>query len=172
MVADRRAKVVNILYYLHGLCTTQDLSQAAPNTNTQPDSAAIAGTRMPLLDCAQTPGDQHLGYIKHIISHLNGVLHAPGSTPAQAALANQIITALSNVNLKLEQIQQDAQQLIQMDDAHFQASPLLGEIEHLASQANGGWFDQGTGKTYAGTEAIYGMIQSLAAFDVQPFKAQ
>ncbi len=171
-INDMRAKIVNMLYYLHGLCTSQDLSSAAPGTWTQADNQDIASTKVPLLDCAQTPMPDALGYMRHIIKHLNGVINSPGVTVNQVALATQIIQEVSDVNAKLERILQDAQQLVKLNDAQFHASPLLNDIALQASEAAQGWLDPGTGTMHPGANIIYSQIENLASFSLMPYPSQ
>ncbi|HLZ61869.1 MAG TPA: serine/threonine-protein kinase [Ktedonosporobacter sp.] len=167
---DKRSRIVDILYYLHGLCTPQDLSLAAPNTSILPDVPEPATTRVPLLNCAQVPNPE--SYIQHIIIHLNGVIHSSGSTPNQTKLAAQIIQALSSIEVNLNQLLSDCQKLIQMNDDQLMNSPLLHDVEFQASHTTEGWYDPATQTTHPDTLVTYDQIQALATFDLVPYHGQ
>ncbi len=171
VINDRRAKVVNILYYLHGQCAQQDLSNAALNTWAQPDLPTIATNKVPLLDCAQSPLPGNLSYIDFMIGQLNGLSNSPNATTNQKKLATQIASDLRNVKDRLGHALSDAQQLVKLDDTQFPNSPLIHDMNVFVSEAYGGWTDPGSGTIHPGVNVLYRQIQNLATFDIQPYTA-
>lgn len=169
--ADRRRKVVNSLYYLHGLCTPSDLSRAAPNTTTQADLATIAENKVSLLACAQTPTPGNQGYIDLMISQLDKLVQSPDATANQKKLASQLKTELLDVKGRLELALLDAQSLLALDDAQFAASPLMQQMEGSVGQAYGGWADPASVALHPGANMLSDQVQSLATFDLQPYTA-
>jgi len=109
------------------------------------------------------------GYLYHIGLHLHGLATSPGATAAQKQLAIQIDTALSKVELLLEQIRQDAKQLVNRTDAQLlQASSftLLDAMVKHAQDMFVGQFDPATGEIANGITQIHYAIQRLATLEV------
>ena len=131
----RRQDIVDILYYLDGqACVHPDLQGVPQGTPTTPENTTIANiARVPLLQlCGQLPVPS---YLVHIGVHLNGVIHAPGATPDQMKLTNQITMEMSELNLLLEKVHQDAQQLVKMSDAQLLQPSAQALINDLTIQA-------------------------------------
>jgi hypothetical protein len=67
--------------------------------------------RIPLLTVnpmTQSP----TGYIYHIQTHLQGITSSPGATDAQQTLAGKMDTELNKINAFLQQVRQDAKNLL------------------------------------------------------------
>jgi eukaryotic-like serine/threonine-protein kinase len=164
---NRRQKVINILYILHGQCANQDLQNAPAGAIRKPD-VGIETTQIPLLECPQNP-DPAGGYVRHTLFHLNGLIQSPGATADQKQLAAQITREMDDVNANLEQILKDDQKLVLTDNAHFDTAPERQDIGLQISDALSGWVDPNTHVIHPGAAIIYEQIQSLATFDVQPY---
>jgi hypothetical protein len=115
------------------------------------------------------------GYLYHINKHLRGVIQAPGATSNQHQLATQIAIALNDVTNWLEQVRQDAKQLIATPAAQWlsQASfALLNHLETQAGYAYNGQLNPNTNQTQEGVLQIHHEIQRLATFDVTQYTQQ
>lgn len=164
---NRRQKVINILYILHGQCAKQDLQNVPAGVINRPD-VGIDTTQIPLLECPQNP-DPAGGYVRHTLFHLNGLIQSPGATTDQKQLAAQITREMDNVNANLEQILKDEQKLVLTDNAHFDTAPERQDIGLQIRMALSGWVDPATQTVHPGAAIIYGQIQGLATFDLTPY---
>jgi serine/threonine protein kinase len=164
-----RQSVVDILYYLDGRdCVQPDLQGIPPGTPSTPESATIStDASAGLLDlCGQ---QQVPGYLVHIDTHLNGIVHAPGATPGQIKLAAQINTKINQVNSLLEKIRQDAQQLVKMTDAQLLQSSSQAILNDLATQAGSAYNGQNNSagnQGQPGVQQIHDDIERLGTLDV------
>jgi hypothetical protein len=182
-----RQQLVNILYYLDGECTRADLQGLPAHTPTAPQNATIAHiAHFALLNpCVQEEQEQaqllkqvfhHIphNYVDHLLFHMAGVIQSPGATSNQRALALQINTAINNVKTWLEQVRQDAEQLLHMQNAQLtQLSGLaiLGDLEAQARYAYAGRTDPASGQMQQGATWIYDNVERLATFDVTPYRS-
>ncbi len=164
---NRRQKVINILYILHGQCARQDLQNVPAGVINRPD-VGIDTTQIPLLECPQNPVPEG-GHVRHTLFHLNGLIQSPGATAYQKQLAAQITREMDDVNANLEQILKDEQKLVLTDDAHFDTAPERQDIGLQIRMALSGWVDPATQTVHPGAAIIYGQIQSLATFDIAPY---
>ncbi len=164
-----RQSVVDILYYLDGRdCVQPDLQGIPPGTPAAPESATIttdAGAG--LLDlCGQ---QQVPGYLKHIDTHLSGIVQAPGATPGQIKLAAQITTEINQVNSLLDKMRQDAQQLVKMSDAQLLQSSSQAILNDLATQAGSAYNGQNSSagnQGQPGVQQIHDNIERLGTLNV------
>ncbi len=166
--AKRRQDIVDILYYLDGQACVQPDLQGVPNgTTSAPENAAITHiASVALLQlCGQLPVP---GYLVHIGVHLKGVIHAPGATAVQTKLANQITTELSELNLLLKKVHQDAQQLVKLSDAQLLQPSAQALLNDLTTQATYAYSGQTSPSVQTGTQQIHDDIQRLATLDVTP----
>jgi serine/threonine protein kinase len=157
-----RQSVIDILYYLDGRdCVQPDLQGIAPGTPAAPESATItAAASVGLLDlCGQ---QQVPGYLKHIDTHLNGIVQAPGATPGQIKLAAQITTEINQVNSLLVKMRRDGQQLVKMNDAQLLQASTRAMLNDLATQAGSAYNGQGQ----PGVQQIHDDIERLGTLDV------
>ena len=164
-----RHKVVDMLYLLDGMnCIAQDLLHAAPGGENTPDIGNLTKlAAISLLDCSLTPNAT--GLLAHIHNHLNAMVLSPGVLKEQVTLANALSTELNIINAWLRQVQQDARQLIAMDDLHLMMvgeKRLYGEMYTLATKVLNGGVDPNTRTAEKGAGSIAEQIQQLATMDV------
>src|SRR5713226_3189031 len=105
---------------------------------------------------------------------MEGAILSPLTQPDQRQLAIQINTGIDEVRLLLEQVRQDARQLVRLTTAELlQSSSLtiLDDMETQAQYAYAGRLDPSTGESQGGALWIYGNLQRLATFDVKAYVA-
>ncbi len=164
-----RQRVVDILYYLDGRdCVQPDLQGIPPGTPAAPESATIttAASVGLLGQCGQ---QQVPGYLKHIDTHLNGLVQAPGATPGQIKLAAQITTEINQVNSLLVKMRQDGQQLVKMSDAQLLQASTQAILNDLATQAGFAYNGQNSSagsQGQPGVQQIHDDIERLGTLDV------
>ncbi len=164
-----RHKVVDILYMLGGTnCVAQDILAAAPGRENTPDDGTLTKVAaIPLLDCSLMPNVS--GYLAHIHNHLNAIVLSPGVLQEQVTLAENISAEFNTINAWLRQVQQDARQLVAMDDPHLvlaDGNRLRSEMDTLAGEVLNGGIDPNTGTAENGVAYIAAQIQQLAIMDV------
>jgi hypothetical protein len=181
-----RQQLVNILYYLDGECTQQaDLQGLPAGTPLLSENGTIAHiAHFALLNpCIQEEQEQaallkqvfhHVphNYVDHLLFHMAGVIQSPGVTGSLHTLALQINRAINNMKAWLEQVRQDAEQLLHMDGGQLtqlSAFGVLGDLETQARHALAGYTDPDTGDTEEGAAWIFDNVARLATFDVTPF---
>ena len=183
-----RQQLVNILYYLDGECTQQDLQGLPPGTPTTPENGTIARiAHFALLNpCVQEEQEQanalkqvfqHVphNYVDHLIFHMAGVIQSQGATGNLHTLALQINTAINNVKNWLGQIHQDAIQLLHMSDEQLNqlsALDILSDLESQARYAYAGQADPITGNMQEGATWIYDNVERLAIMNVQAYSSK
>lgn len=162
------SQFIRILDYLDG--------QANVQADVPPGTPLLATSPVALLS-ADTSSSQNQGiadYVHEIIGHLNAIAQAPGITPDERALTVQINTGMTNLTNWLNQLHQDAKQLLSMTNAQLlQAStlPLLDDLQINAFYAYVGQLDPSTNQIQAGATQIYYETEHLATFDISAFKA-
>ena len=182
-----RQQLVNILYYLDGECTQQDLQGLPPGTPTTPENGTIARiAHFALLNpCVQEEQEQanalkqvfqHVphNYVDHLVFHMAGVLQSQGAAGDLHTLAVQINTAINNVKNWLGQMHQDAIQLLQMSDEQLNqlsALDILSDLESQARDAYAGQTDPVTGNEQDGATWIYDNVERLATMNVQAYSS-
>jgi hypothetical protein len=105
----------------------------------------------------------------HIDLHLHGMVQSPGASAEQKSLALQIDTALSKVQALLEQVHQDAKQLVLLTNAQLLQPSSLSLLDDMVKQAQDafvGQFDSTTGEIQDGIMQIHYAIQRLATMEV------
>jgi eukaryotic-like serine/threonine-protein kinase len=180
-----RDLLVDILYYLDGECAPADLKGVPPGTPTTLPDATIAGiARFALIQpCLQeqqeqadvlkqvfrrTPHD----FVDHLLFHLNGVVQSPGTLSDLNSITVELGKAVSNVKTNLEQVRQDALQLVHMSDQQLAQPVALAMASDMALQARyayTGQPDPVTGNTQNGAIWVYNNVQRLATFEVTPY---
>ena len=178
-----RAHLSNILYSLGGNCTSASVPPIAVPTAINPGESTVNGSAyFPLFEpCMQKPELQMTGMndtrvpydtLDHILFHITGILRSPGITLSIQAQAERIVAAINRVKGWLNQVQQDAIELMRMTDTQLlmpQADGLLSDLILQARYAYAGKLDPLTGNMLGGTVYIYDSIQHLATFDVRPY---
>jgi hypothetical protein len=109
------------------------------------------------------------GYLTHVDIHLQGVMNAPGHTPAQRQLAIKIDAILKQVTTLMQSIHQDALTLVKMDETQLQsqdALTLLNDMVTNATSAYVGQFDPVTGGSINGITWIHNELQGLATISI------
>lgn len=163
-----RRTLVDILYYLDGTqFVVGDLPQGAPAPDVDQQIA-----RVPLLSAPDPANQNPPGYIHHIETHLQGLTDAPDATDAQRALAYKIDTELGKINTCLQQVQQDAKQLVGMSNTQLAtpaAASLLTDLLGNANSAYVGQLDPTTDTRQGGAIWIHDVMSQVATLDVKPF---
>jgi len=158
--------VVRVLDYLDGSQYVQlDVPPGTPNL-VNPRIAPVA-----LLEFDPTK-QAPPGYLYHIDLHLNGVVNSPGATPEQSHLAIQISNDLNNVKGWLQQVRQDAKQLVTMPAQNLlsnNALTLLDNMETNARYAYVGKLDPSSNRVEGGVTQVYYSSQALATMNVVPY---
>ncbi len=161
-----RNMVVRVLDYLDGSRYVQlDVPPGTPNL-VNPRIAPVA-----LLEFDPTK-QAPPGYLYHIDLHLNGVVNSPGATPEQSHLAIQISNDLNNVKGWLQQVRQDAKQLVTMPAQNLlsnNALTLLDNMETNARYAYVGKLDPSSNRVEGGVTQVYYSSQALATMNVVPY---
>jgi len=124
--------------------------------------------QVPLLEF-DAPQQEPPGLLYHIGIHLQGLVESPGVTPEQKQLAIQIDNALSQVQARLQQVRQDAKQLITMNAAQLttpQALTILNDMDKQMQDAFVGQFNEVTGTIAGGVTQIHFTILQLATLNV------
>jgi len=119
------------------------------------------------------PSRQDSSFLYMIDYHLNAMIQSPNLTATQRKLAAQIDHGIKNITVWLEKVHQDARQLVKMTDAQLaQAAtlPLLDDMALMALDAFVGHIDPSTGNVQDGAIQVHYNDQSLATFDVAPYK--
>ena len=109
------------------------------------------------------------GYLTHVDIHLQGVMNAPGHTPAQRQLAIRIDPILKQVTTLMQKIHQDAVTLVKMDETQLQsqdALTLLNDMVTNATSAYVGQVDPATGGNINGVTWIRNELQGLATIPI------
>lgn len=119
-------------------------------------------------------GEVSPGYVYLIETHMDTAVSFPQATPGQRQLAVQIDNALSQVRSYLEEVRQDAKQLVSLSGSQLvtpQAQFLLNALATAAQNAYTGPIAPSTNQSQGGAVWIYSNIQRLATFEVQPYTA-
>jgi len=109
------------------------------------------------------------GYLTHVDIHLQGVMNAPGHTPAQRQLVIRIDPILKQVTTLMQKIHQDAVTLVKMNDTQLQsqdALTLLNDMVTNATSAYMGQVDPATGGNINGVTWIQNELQGLATIPI------
>jgi hypothetical protein len=163
-----RQQITRTLDYLDGLLYVHE--------DVPPDTPILVTPRNAQIGLLNIEGPEQVlpGYLYSMTAHLNGLLQAPGSTSEQRKLAAQVISALSNVQLWLEKVRQDAKQLIQMTDAQLLSAQALSLLDDMSTQANFAYLgrvDPSHRIVRTGSAWIHEHIPILAILDVKRYSA-
>jgi serine/threonine protein kinase len=171
-------QLIRILDYIDGAASVS--MDVPPNTPllVSPQDAQVALVGPPVTlgppgDLYNGKGQIPPGYVYLIRVHLDAAVSAPGATAQQHQLANEIEAELNQVTSDLQQVRQDARQLIGLSGAQLttpQALALLDDMTTHAENAFAGSINPG--QPQGGASGIYADIQRMAAFDVEPFANQ
>lgn len=171
-----RNQVIRVLDYLDGASFVQ--TEVPPGTPLLADAHA---SQVALLGPSPTnpnpPGypygdEAPPGYVHLISEHMGGAIESPQTTADQRTLAVQINRGLDREKGVLEQVHQDAKQVLSMSDAQLLQSTALSILDDLATQAQdaySGQINQSTGQSEGGALWTYDHLQRLATFDVQQY---
>ena len=163
-----RRQTLRTLTYLDGLSFM--LPDMPPGTT--PIDTSKPGS-VGLLD-VNGPNQNPASYIGAIVYHLNGLLDAPGSTPAVRESVSQIMPAMNNVQNWLEKLRADTKQIVAMNDVRLgqlEAYSILNDMVDQANQAYAGRVDPSTGAVLEGVAWIHEHLQSLASLTVTQYDA-
>jgi hypothetical protein len=106
--------------------------------------------------------------------HLSGALLSQNAMQEQRKLATQINATLNTVARELEQVHDDAKQLVSLKAVQLAQPSSLAVLNDLVTQsrsAYAGQLDQTTGQFQGGVLWIYGNVQRLVDFVVTPYAA-
>jgi len=112
-------------------------------------------------------------YLYQIDVHLNAMLQSPNVTPGQRLLAARIDIAVKDTILWLEQVHQDAVQLVKMSSTQLLQSSTLSILDDMVTHALYafvGRIDPATGQLEEGVVQVHYEIQRLATFDIKPYR--
>nr|HET6902902.1 protein kinase [Ktedonobacteraceae bacterium] len=158
--------VIRVLDYLDGKNYVQmDVPQGTPLLI---DAKTVSVALLEFDQQNQNPP----GYLYHINKHLQGIVQAPGATAAQQKLAGQIDNGLNIMSNTLNQIHNDAKQLINMPQNQLLSNASLTLLNDMATQADyafNGQINAGTNQKQGGAVEIYQNSQRLATFDVMTY---
>jgi len=101
--------------------------------------------------------------------HLSALVQAPGISQENHILAAQIDQDSNDVQARLQQVRQDAKQLVTMTPTQLLSQgtlAILDNMETAASSAYIGQIDPNTNTVMGGTVQIHYNIQHLATFDL------
>jgi hypothetical protein len=107
-----------------------------------------------------------------VSSHLGGAVLSPDATQDQRTLAASIQAAINRVKNNLEQVHQDAKQLLMMTPGQLLQPSTLSILDDMVTQtqeAYSGETDPLSGQNQGGTIWIYNNIQRMANFEVKPY---
>src|SRR5579859_2868044 len=136
-------QLIRILDYLDGLSYVQ--------TDVPPGTPVLVNTRIARVSLLEFDVQQQEppGLLYHIGLHLHGLIGSPGTTAEQKQLALQIDTAINKVSALLQQVRQDARQLVKMNGAQLLQPASLSLLDDMVKQAQDafvGQFDPTTGE--------------------------
>lgn len=173
VATDIRHKIVNILIMLDGLaCSQQDLQHAAQGMDNTPDDGRLPTVAaIPLLSCSLTPDLP--SYMLHIDNHLNAIVSVSSVLSQQKTLAAQVVTELNTLNTWLEEMHNDAMQLLEMNND--QLIQLNGQnkrsaLSTLATNVLSGGTDPSTGRAEVGAANVSNQIQQMATLYIMLYK--
>jgi hypothetical protein len=115
------------------------------------------------------------GYLLDIDTHLFGFSTSPGTTSTQQTLAGKISSELDVVQNVLQQVRQDAKQLVAKTDKDLlspKTVPLLDDLVNQAMIAYNGQQGSNSNTTQAGVTSIFVQIQQLAQFSIVKYTNQ
>jgi hypothetical protein len=168
-------QVVRVLDYLDGSSyVRQDAPSVGPVLLSDAHASQVALLGPDPGGPAYPPNDQAMpGYVYLLSSHLAGAVLSPDATQEQRDQSAQIHIAIDQVKNWLQQIHQDAKQLVAMNSQQLgqpQALSLLDDMVTQAEHAYDGTTDSLSGQQQGGAIWICSNIQRIANFTLQPYK--
>lgn len=173
-----RNQVIQVLDYLDGASFVQaDLPHGTPLlADARASQVALLG---PSPTNPDPPGYTYggevpPGYVYLISEHMGGAIESPQTTADQRTLAIQINRGLDREKGVLEQVHQDAKQLLSMDVPQLLQPAALSILNDLANQAQNAYTGQinlSTGQSDGGALWTYDNLQRLVAFDIRQYTA-
>jgi len=173
-----RNQVIQVLDYLDGASFVQaDVPHGTPLlADAHASQVALLG---PPPTNPDPPGytysdDVPPGYVYLISEHMGGAIESPQTTADQRTLAIQINRGLDREKSVLEQVHQDAKQLLSKDVAQLLQPAALSILNDLANQAQDaytGHINLSTGQSEGGAIWTYDNLQRLVAFDIRQYTA-
>jgi hypothetical protein len=109
-------------------------------------------------------------YLHQVSGHLSAMAQAPGATQEQRVRIARINTEINSVRNWLEQVRQDAKQLIEMSNTQLLQREAMTKMDDMVTQAfhaYTGQPDPSTGEVQSGVVQINNDIELLAAFDIE-----
>jgi hypothetical protein len=163
-----RNQFIRILDYLDGKANIQ--------ADVLPGTPLLVSAPVALLNSGATDTQTHgsTDYLDEIIGHLNAIAQAPGVTSDERALTAKINRGLNYLENWLQQLHQDAKQLLSMTNAQLllpSTLPLLDDLQTNAFYAYVGQINPYTNEEQAGATQIYYDSERLTTYDIQAFKA-
>lgn len=158
-----RRQAMRILEYLDG---TTFLYQDLPKNTPLLVNERLA--RIGLL-AVNGPNQDPPSYLAHVDKHLNGLLQANTVTPVVRKQANDLISAMNNVEFWLTQVRRDAQQIMKMSDDQLRQPGTLTVLDDMIANANAayaGQLDPSTNTTRQGIMWVHDHMQALARIDI------
>jgi hypothetical protein len=109
------------------------------------------------------------GYLDHVALHLNAVVRAPDATPQMRTLATEMVKALNNAKIWLQQVRGYAKQLVVMDAAQLSQPATLTMLDTMlqyATYAYIGQLDPKANQVVPGVLQVHYDVQKLAALTI------
>ena len=162
-----RNQFIRILDYLDGASNVR--------TDVPTGTPMLVGAPVALLG-PDTPGVQSqtsTDYLHETSKNLNAIALAPGTTPKVRQLAAQINIVVNKVRKYLENVRQDAKELLSMTNTQLLTQESLSMLDDMVTQAfyaYAGQLDPSTNKVQEGVSQINYDVIRLATFDIEPYK--
>lgn len=156
-------QLIRILDYLDG--TALIMKDVPPGTQPLVDAKKMQNG---LLGIKVNPKS----YIDRIGGTMQDLIVAPQVAPRTSIFARQIKGDIDNVQKWLDQVHQDAKQLLLMTDAQLQQPQALNLLDDMRTQANSAFVGQlspSFDTPQGGAVQIYYSIQRLATFDIKQY---
>lgn len=176
--ASVHEQVVRLLDYVDGSSFVQtDVPAGTPLlADKQTSQIALLG---PVPDNPDPPGYNYNnevppGYIYLISEHMSGAVQSPLTTSDQKKLAIQVNQGLDEIKRIMQQMEQDARQLVRMSQSQLMQSSTLSLLNDLVTQAQDaytGQLDPATDQSTSGALWIYENIQRLATLAIRAYRA-
>lgn len=166
--AQVRTDAIKILDALDGAAAVgQDVPQGTPLL------VSPIISRKPILTI--NPNAAVPGYLLEINTHLFGFSTSPGTTRKQQALAGKISSELDIIQNVLQQVRQDAKQLVAKTDKDLlnpKTVPFLDDLVNQAMIAYSGQQNPAANTSQAGIISVFAQIQQLAQFSIVRYSRQ
>ena len=131
--------------------------------------AAPQTVQVPLLQLEPTQAPP--GYLVQIGKLLVAITHAPDATPELRQIATAVSEQLTVVAMALQQVRQDARQLVALSDVQLAqpaAQSLLNDLVEQTTTAYSGTRNPQTGEREGGSLWIADQLERLAAIAIEP----